>query len=218
MLYKKCRICENIKELDEFHKKKGSPDGHRNECKECVKGILKKYKDAPGFKEKQKEYDKNRYSEIRDDILENKKTYYKNNKKAILSYKKNYRVENKEQIKEWRENNKDKNSEGQAKYRERYPHIVAWRSVLHSTLKRLNTPKQGHTIDMLGYSALELKEHIEKQFLPGMTWENHGDWHIDHKKPVTLFESTEDIKVVCALDNLQPLWAFDNLTKSNNYE
>jgi hypothetical protein len=217
MLYKKCRVCENIKELDEFHKKKGSPDGHRNECKECVKDIQKKYKEAPGFKEKQKEYDKNRYSEIRDDILENKKTYYKNNKKAILSYKKNYRVENKEQIKEWRENNKDKNSDGQARYRDRYPHVVAWRSVLHSTLKRLNTPKQGHTIDMLGYSALELKEHIEKQFLPGMTWENHGEWHIDHKKPVTLFESTEDIKVVCALDNLQPLWEFDNLSKSNKY-
>ena len=55
MLYKKCRICEDIKELSEFHKKKSTKDGHRNECKECVKDIQKKYKEAPGFKEKQKE-------------------------------------------------------------------------------------------------------------------------------------------------------------------
>ena len=41
MLYKKCRICEEIKELVEFHKKKSSPDGHRNECKECCKKLYK---------------------------------------------------------------------------------------------------------------------------------------------------------------------------------
>jgi hypothetical protein len=109
-------------------------------------------------------------------------------------------------------------SEGQARYREKYPHIVAWRSVLYSTLKRLNTPKQGHTIDMLGYSALDLKLHIEKQFTEGMTWENHGIWHIDHIRPVTKFAATEDVKVVCALENLQPLWGEENLHKYNKYE
>jgi len=231
-MHKKCRICEKIKSIDNFHKKKGSPDGVRNECKECVKDIQKKYKEAPGFKEKQKEYDKSRYDDNRDSILQRKKEYHIENREDILSYKKIYREENKDKIKEYLDvyriehreelreysrNNPTIKALNQQSYRERHPHIIAWRSVLHSTLKRLNTPKQGHTIDMLGYSALELKEHIEKQFLPGMTWENHGDWHIDHKKPVTLFESTEDIKVVCALDNLQPLWEFDNLSKSNNY-
>lgn len=217
MVYKKCRICDTLKDISEFHKKKGTPDGVRNECKECVKGIQKKYKEVPGFKEKQKEYDKNRYSEIKDDILENKKTYYKNNKKDILSYKIRYRQENKEQIKEWRENNRDKNSNGQARYRERYPHVIAWRSVLYSTLKRLNTSKQEHTIDMLGYSALDLKLHLEKLFLPGMSWENHGEWHIDHIKPVTKFSEDALISEVCALDNLQPLWSIDNLSKNNNF-
>ena len=42
MLYKKCRICGEMKEVSEFHKKKGTLDGVRNECKECVKGIQKK--------------------------------------------------------------------------------------------------------------------------------------------------------------------------------
>ncbi len=61
---------------------------HRNECKECVKGIQKKYKEAPGFKEKQKEYDKNRYDSNRDDVLKRKKDYHKENREKILKEKK----------------------------------------------------------------------------------------------------------------------------------
>lgn len=232
MQHKKCRICEKIKSLDNFHKKKNTSDGHRNECKECVKDIQKKYKEAPDFKEKQKEYDKNRYQENKEKILERKKEYYSENQEEILSYKKVYRQENDKKIKkylskyreehrdemrEYIRNNSDKNSQAQARYRENNPHIIAWRSVLYSTLERLGTSKQGHTVDMLGYSALQLKEHIEKQFEPGMTWENHGDWHIDHIRPVTNFNMNEDVKVVCALENLQPLWAFDNHSKYNKF-
>jgi hypothetical protein len=91
-----------------FHKKKNTSDGHRNECKECVKDIQKKYKEAPGFKEKQKEYDKIRYEENRDKILERKKQYHIENQEKILSYKKVYREENKEKIKIWRQNNMNK--------------------------------------------------------------------------------------------------------------
>jgi hypothetical protein len=227
---KTCRMCGKIKFINEFHLKKGTLDGHRNECKECVKDVQKKYKEAPGFKEKQKEYDKARYDENRDSVLERKKEYHKENRDKILTqkeqyrndpnntrrikdYLEDYRKNHREEAKAYVKNNSIDNSINQTKYRERYPHIIAWRSLLYSTLKRLGTPKQNHTIDMLGYSALELKEHIEKQFLPGMNWENHGEWHIDHIHPVTKFSNTEDVRIVCALENLQPLWAFDNLTK-----
>jgi hypothetical protein len=210
-------MCGKIKIIDNFHKKKNSSDGYRNECKECVKDIQKKYKEAPGFKEKQKEYDKNRYEGNRIEILEHKKQYYLENMEEILSYKKVYREDNKDKIKKWRSENMIRYSEGQARYRERYPHIIAWRSILHSTLKRLGTEKQGHTIDMLGYSALDLKEYISSKFLPGMTWDNHGEWHVDHIRPVTNFTSTDDVKVVCALENLQPLWGADNLSKGNKF-
>lgn len=230
MLYKKCRVCGEMKEVTEFHKKKGSPDGVRNECKECVKELQKKYKEAPGFKEKRADYDKNRYSNEREQILERKKDYYNENKEVILSYKKNYRKQNEDKIKDYladyrinnREklrnyikNNPDVNSKHQARYRERYPHIVAWRSVLYSTLERLGTIKEGHTIDMLGYSALELKENMEKKFKPGMSWSNHGEWHIDHIRPVTKFDPSTPIEVVCALENLQPLWWQENISKGN---
>jgi len=60
---------------------------------------------------------------------------------------------------------------------------------------------------------------IENKFLPGMFWSNHGKWHIDHIKPVSVFvkEGITDPKIICALDNLQPLWAKDNLRKGVKY-
>lgn len=230
-MHKTCRLCNKIKSIDEFHLKKGTPDGHRNECKECVKDIQKKYKEAPGFKEKQKEYDKKRYDEKREEILQRKKEYHVENRERILSYKKEYRSipenrertieylnkyreDNKERNKEWRENNRQSLAINQHNYRINNPHIVAWRTVLYSTLKRLGTSKEAHTVDMLGYSAIELKDYISSKFLDGMTWENHGEWHIDHIRAVSTFSDTTSIKEVCALENLQPLWALDNLSKN----
>jgi len=211
-----CRICKQKKSLSEFHIKRGTSDGHRNECKECIKEIQKKYKEAPDFKENRKKYDKERYNSLRDKILKRKKEYHVENREEILEKKKEYRSteEYKINYKFWREQNKDRLAFLQSRYREKYPHVVAWRSVLYSTLKRLGTTKEGKTIEMLGYSALDLKYHIEKQFVEGMTWENHGEWHIDHIKAVATFDSDSDIREVCALDNLQPLWAFDNLSKN----
>ena len=218
---KKCRICGLDKELEEFHKKKNMKDGHRNECKECVKDIQKKYKEDPTFVEKRKQYDKKRYEENRDEILERKKEYHQENKEEINAKKREYykNTEVKKRQKDWskdystkhrkrlREQNRESIKNAQQKYRDEHPHIIAWRSVLYSTLKRLGTKKEGHTIDELGYSAEELKVYIESKFTPGMTWENHGEWHIDHIIPVSAFNEDADIKYVCGLSNLQPLWA-----------
>ena len=60
---------------------------------------------------------------------------------------------------------------------------------------------------MLGYSALDLKQHIESMFTEGMSWDNHGEWHIDHIKQVVSFNSDTAPSVVNALSNLRPLWA-----------
>ena len=63
--------------------------------------------------------------------------------------------------------------------------------------------------------------HIESQFKEGMSWKNHGihGWHIDHIRPISSFnfESCNDpeFKECWALENLQPLWAKENLSKSN---
>ena len=69
--------------------------------------------------------------------------------------------------------------------------------------------------ELLGYSVEEFCQHIESQFLPGMSWEDRGAWHIDHIKPISAFlaEGITDPKIINALSNLRPLWARDNLVK-----
>lgn len=76
------------------------------------------------------------------------------------------------------------------------------------------------TADLLGYSAEELKAHLERQFLPGMSWSNYGEWHIDHIVPVASFHFTSmndpEIRRAWSLPNLRPLWAEDNRRKHDS--
>ena len=71
---------------------------------------------------------------------------------------------------------------------------------------------------LVGYTLSDLMQHLERQFTAGMTWENRGDWHIDHVRPLCSFNfETPDcpqFREAWALTNLRPLWAKDNLTKS----
>ena len=55
--------------------------------------------------------------------------------------------------------------------------------------------------------------HIEQQFEDWMTWDNHGEWHIDHIVPLRLADNEEEMKVLCHYSNLEPLSAFDNMSK-----
>ncbi|OKP79784.1 hypothetical protein BTE77_06750 [Ensifer adhaerens] len=59
--------------------------------------------------------------------------------------------------------------------------------------------------------------HLEAQFTDGMTWDNYGEWHVDHIIPLAAhnYETTDDIdfKRAWAMSNLQPLWAIDNHRK-----
>jgi hypothetical protein len=54
-------------------------------------------------------------------------------------------------------------------------------------------------------------------FKNGMTWENYGEWHIDHIRPVSSFDKDDEVSVINSLENLQPLWAYENLSKSKKY-
>ena len=110
------------------------------------------------------------------------------------------------------ENNRKKVNENQRIYyntifKYTNQHMLVWRQILSTTIKRMNKKKEGHTIDLLCYSALELKNDIESKFTTGMSWENHGEWHIDHIKPVASFDKDTPVNIVCSLNNLQPLWS-----------
>ena len=86
---------------------------------------------------------------------------------------------------------------------------------IHHALKQ---DKDDHTFEYIGCSIGELKEHIEKQFKEGMTWENKGEWHIDHIIPIKYGNpSLEEVIERLHYTNLQPLWAGENISKGNRY-
>jgi hypothetical protein len=91
------------------------------------------------------------------------------------------------------------------------------REVLRRRIKQ--AIKRGYkftsTINLLGTSIPNVIKYLEKKFKPGMTWENHGKWHIDHIRPCAHFDLTDTKQQLECFHytNLQPLWAFDNMSK-----
>ena len=89
----------------------------------------------------------------------------------------------------------------------------AAKNALRRSLKHLCLPKTDHTYILLGYTGKELKDHLEKQFVNGMTWENYGKWEIDHIRPIASFPPGTDIKIINDLSTLRPLWKDENRKK-----
>ena len=104
------------------------------------------------------------------------------------------------------------------------------RRVINRALKSKGGSKQGkrtkEILEILGYTIQDLINHLESQFKPGMSWDNYGKgpgkWHIDHKKPIKLFNFTspddEEFEQCWALSNLQPLWEEENLKKGAKWD
>lgn len=88
---------------------------------------------------------------------------------------------------------------------------------------RMNAALKGrvkkNSIRDLPYTTEELIKHLESMFEEGMSWDNYGEWHIDHIKPCSMFDHTdrEQFLECWSLDNLQPLWKIDNLVKGDRY-
>ena len=70
---------------------------------------------------------------------------------------------------------------------------------------------------ILGCTTDFFKKFLEEKFIEGMSWDNHGEWHIDHKTPVSWGENEDDIYILNHYTNFQTLWAFDNLSKGNRF-
>lgn len=82
--------------------------------------------------------------------------------------------------------------------------------MMSHALARVGAVKSGATFEMLGYSPLELRAHLERQFGKGMNWDNRGDWEIDHIVPISAATSVEEVIALNQLSNLRPLWKAQN--------
>lgn len=151
-------------------------------------------------------------------------------------------VRRKEKSAEWRVRNPEKRREiekAHAKKRGKDPKRRAWwlryqpilsarrnanpkkrldHRVSQMVRSSLSTGKQGKSWPLLlGYSLDALYSHLEKQFMPGMSWHNMGEWHIDHVIPRSSFaykDANDPEFFACwSLTNLRPLWAEQNISK-----
>lgn len=173
-----------------------------NKCKLWKEVFLfgKKKENKDGLntvcKECRKIYSKIAYSRHSEKIKENRKNYYKNNKEKVITKMTIY---------------KKMKFETDPFYRM----TRRLRNRLYYALKNTTWKKNTHFTEYIGCDRDTLISHIQSQFTEGMTWDNLGDWHIDHKEPLSLAKTEEELYKLCHYTNLQPLWAKDNLSKSN---
>ena len=92
------------------------------------------------------------------------------------------------------------------------------RNLIKECIRRSGTSKSSKTAEILGCTGAELRKHIERQFIRGMSWHNMGAWHIDHIVPISSAKTIDEVIALNHHTNLRPLWAKDNLRKSNRME
>lgn len=206
---KKCKKCNENKQLGEFELRKDSGT-YRGSCILCQNAVKAGWyaNDVKEQRTKRKKYrdnNKERAAKI------NAK-YYQENQEKILKRTKIYREKNKDKIRIRKREYERKRRKEDTNYRI----SKALRSRLRDVIKSSYTKrKAGSAVRDLGCTVGELKLHLESKFTKGMSWDNHGEWHIDHIIPLASFNLTnrEQVKVACHYTNLQPLWAEDNLKK-----
>ena len=155
-----------------------------------------------------KEYSRKHHKKSYENRKQHFKTYYQKNKERAKKYQIKYRKENWEKIKEYRRTPEVHLARQQRKY-------------ISSRIKKSGGVKQQSSGKYLGCTTEELMVHLEKQFQPGMSWDNHGydGWHVDHIRPCASFDLTdeEQVRKCFHYTNLQPLWAKDNLRKGSEW-
>lgn len=224
-----CSKCLVEKDVCDFHKHNREKDGRYHQCKECRK--VKSKNDYHNNKRNKKliitvktcsgcfiEKDIHLYHKqigskdgYRSMCKECRSNKFKDEYQSLSEFSKKH----KKRTKEYAINNREKVNQY---FKDRYnnkPYEYAWRGMLSSVMRRIGTKKETSTYEILGYSAEELRKHLESLFTDGMAWDNWGEWHIDHKIPISRFNKDDDPKIVNSLNNLQPLWSIENIKKSN---
>jgi hypothetical protein len=209
-----CNCCLESKNLEEFSVSKNSKDGKQARCKKCFSVYMKQRNLEKGEKINQKR--RLEYAEqIEKKRLQAKASYIKHaekRRKAVSEYQSN--PENKEKIARRQRNWKNKKIKTDPLFALKY----RMSSLFRIALKAKGFGKTTKIAQTLGCTWNEFSVHIERQFLKGMTWENRHLWHIDHIIPLAVAKSEDDVIKLNHYTNLRPLWAKDNLLKSDKLE
>ncbi len=207
---KTCRICKINKNETEYRIPKGGKYA-LSKCKLCEAEYRKKYREL------NKEF-----------VVQINRRYKVENKEKIRLASKEYYLKNKEictiRNKKWRSQNKDVAAKAErvnSKRRWRndplYRATKIMRNRVSNAFNYHGWIKNGKTEKLLGADYQTVMLYIERQFKKGMNWNSDGKrhaWHIDHIIPLSSAKTEEELIALCHYTNLQPLWAFDNQSKS----
>lgn len=204
---KTCSKCGVEKDEKEFYKRAASIDGLQYKCKCCSKIVKKqrRVRDQETENLRRRKSTSHRDTQ-RDFCKRNPESIKKTLRKSYLKRKASGKIN--EYVRLRRQKDLNFRLKG------------ALRNRINSVLKGAESAKIARTEELLGCPLWHLMAHFDFLFKPGMTWENHGPvWHIDHIKPCAKFDLTnpEQQRACFHWTNLQPLFAEENLRKSDHY-
>jgi hypothetical protein len=189
MSTKKCCKCELEKPLEDFYKR---GNGYKSNCKKCTSVYGKKYYSL----------NKERHNQ------QMSKHYLNNVEKYVLRHKK-YREKNKDKINNIAKNYLKKRRKEDILFKLKHNLRVR----IKEFMKSKNMKSTNRTFEFVGCTPETLRKHLENNFMEGMSWENYGKWEIDHKIPLSMATSIDELYKLNYYLNLQPMWEHENIKK-----
>ena len=203
-----CTKCKTIKDESLFYFDSKKPGKRRSKCKSCILLELKETKEDPKILTRRREIARNSAKKRR------KESHHEYRQKENIRRKERYQTDLKfKEIAIRRACDRVKVKRKDPRYRALYNAKTRPSNFLRSKGQRYSVS--------LGCTWQELVKYIEALFQPGMSWANYGNrpglWNIDHRYPISKAyqQGPDAFKKACHYTNLQPMWAIDNIRKSN---
>lgn len=240
-----CLVEKPIAEFHNKTNSKTGKVGKTAKCKSCIyektkawrkKNAEKHREDSRVYRakwraknpERNKETQRQGYYRNREIELERMRKWRADNPEKVKAATKAWRERNRdhhlETLKAWRDRNKAHRDEYRKYYYEfvrrfdeNYKAQMKMRQPIYDYMASITGRISGYQQRPLSYSPEDLRQHLESLFAEGMSWINYGEWEVDHIKPISYFvkNGIEDLEIVHALSNIQPLWRIDNLKKAS---
>ena len=203
---KTCTKCKIEKDFDCFHKEKKGKFGLKSKCKDCH---LEYKRNNPN----EKEYYRRYYLKNQEKRKEYSRSYKKKNAKQVSEYNLEYNARPFVKL-----SRRIKNMEYE-KQRMKDDPVYKLRRTLSTKISQAISgkgyTKKAKVFDILGVSYRFVRNYLERQFQEGMSWDNYGEWHIDHIKPLSSAQTEQEVIDLNHYTNLQPLWSRENIEKNN---
>ena len=220
--FKKCVRCKNFFTTKSFYANKKNIDGLDSYCKNCKDSMVEKYaKSDKGKEVHRKSAAKLQKTSKRINWrIEYRKQPYVKEKEKEESRKRRKTQKYKDWVAKRKQDPKVKLAIRVCQQNRRInnPNIRLNDGISGGIYRSIKLKKNNcHWETLVDFTFDQLKKHLQKQFKPGMTWDNYGKWHIDHIRPKASFNfktpENPDFKKCWCLKNLQPLWASENCSK-----